>query len=169
MVPPSKRKWQEKNIADRQNKDLYSTLHERMLIPKCQRDKCEDLQRKLTQNQWEQLFLSLYKNAKQKEAFEIQYKFLHFAQSALTSLREIDQNYGSIECIRCKRVDEARKHWLFSCAFSSQNIFVYLLSLLEYIDITQVIDNTVENCFLCHLLEYEKEVPASRELFGTYY
>ena len=72
MVPPSKRKWQEKNIADRQNKDPYSTLHERMLIPKCQWTKCEDLQQKLCQKQWEQLFLSLYKNAKQKEAFEIQ-------------------------------------------------------------------------------------------------
>ena len=34
--------------------------------------KDEDLQQKLTQKQWEQLFLSLYKNAKQKEVFEIQ-------------------------------------------------------------------------------------------------
>ena len=36
---------------------------------------------------------------------------------------------------------------------------------IEYIDITQVIDNTVENCLLYHLLEHEKEVSASGELF----
>ena len=40
---------------------------------------------------------------------------------------------------------------------------------LKYIDITQVIDNTVEDCLLYHLLEYEKKVPASRELFKTYF
>ena len=53
---------------------------------------------KLTQKQWEQLFGSLNKNAKQKEAFDIQYKFLHFAQPSLTRLGETGQNYGSIEC-----------------------------------------------------------------------
>ena len=78
---------------------------------------------KLTQKQWEQLFLSLYKNTKQKEAFDFQYKFLNFAQPFLTRLREIGQNYGSIECVRCIRADETHKHWLFSCA-SSQNIFI---------------------------------------------
>ena len=36
-------------------------------------------------------------------------------------------------------------------------------------DITQVLDNTVEDCPLYHLLEYEKEVPASRKLFETYF
>ena len=46
---------------------------------------------------------------------------------------------------------------------------MYLLCLLEYIDITQVIDNTVEDYLLYHLLEQEKEVPASRELFETYF
>ena len=107
-------------------------------------------------------------NTKQKEASDIQYKFLHFAQPSLTRLREIGQNYGSIECVRCNRADEIQKRWLFSCA-SSQNIFIYLLCLLEYINITQVIDNTVEDCLLYHLLEYEKEVPASRELFETYF
>ena len=45
------------------------------------------------------------------------------------------------------------------------NMFIYLLCLLEYIDITQVIDNTAGDCLLYHLLEYEKEVSASRELF----
>ena len=46
---------------------------------------------------------------------------------------------------------------------------MYLLCLLEYIDINQVIDNTVEDCLLYHFLEHEKEVPASRELFETYF
>ena len=40
---------------------------------------------------------------------------------------------------------------------------------MEYIDITQVIDNTVEDCLLYHLLEYEKEVPGNRELFENYF
>ena len=58
-------------------------------IPRCQWNKYEDWQQqhytqKLTQKQWEQLFLSLFKNTKQKEAFDIQYKFLHFVQPSLT-------------------------------------------------------------------------------------
>ena len=52
---------------------------------------------------------------------------------------------------------------------SSQNIFIYLLCLLEYVDVTQVIDNRVEDCLQYHPLEYEKEVPASRERFETYF
>ena len=123
---------------------------------------------KLTQKQWEQLSLSLYKNTKQKEIFDIQYKFLQFAQHSSTRLREIGQNCGSIECARCNRADETQKHWLFSCS-SSRNIFIYLLCLLAYIDATQFIDKTVEDCLLYHLLVYEKEVSASRELFETYF
>ena len=45
--------------------------------------------KKLTQKQWEQLFLSLYKNMKQKKTFDIQYEFLHLSQPALTCLKEI--------------------------------------------------------------------------------
>ena len=67
-----------------------------------------------------------------------------------------------------QRVDETQKHWLFSCS-CSQDIFIYLLCLLEYIDIAQVIDNTVEDCLLYHLLQYEKEVSTSRELCETYF
>ena len=92
---------------------------------------------------------------KQKEAFGVQYKFVHFVQPFLTRLREIGQNYGSIECVRCNRADETQKHWLFSCV-SLQNIFIYLLCLLEYINTTQVIDDTVEDGLLYHLLQYEK-------------
>ena len=102
------------------------------------------------------------------EAFDIQYKFLHFAQPSLTRLRETGQNYGSIECVSCNRADETHKNWFFSCT-SSQNIFIYLLYLLEYVDITQVSDNTVKDCLLHHVLEYKKEAPASRELFETYF
>ena len=39
--------------------------------------------------------------------------------------------------------------------------------LLEYIDVSQVIDNMVDDCLLYHLLENEKEVPTSRKLFET--
>ena len=122
----------------------------------------------LTQKRWEQIFLSLHKNAKQKEAFDIQYKFLHFAQPFATCLREIGQNYGNIKCVRCNKADETQKPWLFSCSFS-QYVFIYLLCLLEHIHITQVIDNTVENSLLYHLLRNEKEAPVSRKLFQTYF
>ena len=77
-----------------------------------------------------------------KKLSDIQYKLPDFAQP---SLREIGQNYGCIECSRFNRVDETQKYWLFSCS-SPQNIFIYLFCSLEYIDETQVIDNTVEDC-----------------------
>ena len=103
MSISSKRKWQEKNIAETQCKDLYRTLHKRNIISQCQWNKYEYWQQqhymqKLTQKQWEQLFRCFNKNEKQKEAFDIQYKFLHFAQPSLTRLGETGQNYGSIEC-----------------------------------------------------------------------
>ena len=84
MVFSFKRKWKEKNIAEAQCKNLSCTLHQKKKIPQCQWNKYEDWQQqhymqKLTQKQWEQLFLSLYKNTKQKKAFDIQCKFLHFA------------------------------------------------------------------------------------------
>ena len=84
-------------------------------------------------------------------------------QPSLTRLREIGQIYGIIECVRCSRADEIQKYWLFSCCFL-QNI-LYTLFNSYIVDITQVIDNKVEDCFLYEILEYEKEVPASRELF----
>ena len=41
---------------------------------------------------------------------------------------------------------------LVSIVSSSQNIFICLLCLLKCTDITQVIDNRIEDCFLSHLL-----------------
>ena len=101
---------------------------------------------------------------KQKEAFDIQYKFLRFVEPSLTHIREIGKKYGRIECVRCNRTDEKQKPWFFSCS-SSQSIFIQLLCLLEYVDITQVIDNTVEDCLLYHLSEHEKEVPENTEIY----
>ena len=49
------------------------------------------------------------------------------------------------------------------------NIFIYLLCSLQYIDTNQVTANTVKDCLLYHPLQYEKEVPASRGLFETYF
>ena len=102
-----------------------------MITPQCQRNKYEDWQQqhytqKPTQKQWEQLFLSLDKNTKHKEAFDIQHKFLHLVQPSFTRLQEIGQNYGSIECIRCNRAVKPQKHWLFSCA-SLQNIYTFFV------------------------------------------
>ena len=121
MVLSTKRIWQEKNIAETQCKDFYCTLHKRQITPQCQWNKYEDWQQqnytqKFTQKKLEQLFISLHKNAKQKEAFDIQYKFLHSAELSATRLRDMGQNYGSIEYTRCNRADETQKHWLFSCS-----------------------------------------------------
>ena len=44
---------------------------------------------RLTPAQWEHLFKNLYKDTKQKEAFDIRYIFLHLAQSSATKQREI--------------------------------------------------------------------------------
>ena len=55
---------------------------------------------------------------KQKKAFDIQYKFLHLSQPALTYLKEIGLNDGSIECVRCNGANKTQKHWLFSCVSS---------------------------------------------------
>ena len=93
--------------------------------------------------QWEQLLLSLYKNIKQKDTFGMQYKLLILCTTLRSLFKRNKKNYERIECVRSNRADEKKKHWLFSW-YSSQNIFIYLLCLLEYIDITQVIDNTVE-------------------------
>ena len=57
MVFSSKRKWQEKKIAETKCKDLYRTLHQRKIIPQRPSNKYEDWQQqnytqKLTKKQW---------------------------------------------------------------------------------------------------------------------
>ena len=89
---------------------------------------------------------------------------LHLAQPSATKLKERGQIHRSADCKRCRRAEETKKHWLFYYP-SSQNLFIYLLNLLEDIDITQVIDNTIQDCLLTLLLEYRYKVPASMELF----
>ena len=173
MVFSPKRKWKKKEHCwdTMQRSLLYFTpkkVNTTMPMQQICRLAKQHYTQKLTQKQWEQFFLSLYKTTKQKEAFDIQYKFLHFAQPSLTRLREIGQNYGSIEYFRCTRADVIQKHWLLSCT-SSQDIFIYLF-LFPRIYWYRYIDNTVEDCLLYHLLQYEKEVPpASRELLETYF
>ena len=137
-----KRKGQEKNIAETQCKDVNGNAINMKICSS------KFIRRSSSKSSGSNFFLSLYKNTKQKETFDIQYKFLHFVQPSLTRFGEIWQNFESRECERCNRPAEAQKHWLFSCSYS-QNVFIYLLCLLEYIDITQVIDNTVED-FLLH-------------------
>ena len=95
MVFSPKRKWK-KSTLPRNNEMILTVLY--VKERSCYNVNGQDLQQqhytqKLTQKQWEQLFLSLYKNTKQKDAFDIQYKFQHFVQPSLTRLREIGQNY----------------------------------------------------------------------------
>ena len=46
---------------------------------------------------------------------------------------------------------------------------IYLLNLLEYIDKTQVIDNTIQDCLLIPLLELVHEMPVSNQFFEIYF
>ena len=110
-----KGKWQEKTISVRQCKDLYRTIHNRRVVPQCTRSKFETWLEysnspRLTQAQWEHPFKNLYKDIKQKEAFDIRYRFLHLAQPSATKLREIGQKYGSVDCKRCGRAEEIQQH-----------------------------------------------------------
>ena len=159
-----KGKWQEKNITITKCKDLYRTIDSRRILPQYTQRRCETWQENSDsprQVQWQHLFNNLYRNTKQKEAFDIRYRFLHLAQPSATKLKEIGQIHGSVDCKRSGRAEETQKHWLFYCP-SSQNLLIYLLNLLEE-------DNTIQDCLLTPLLECGYEVPVSMELFEIYF
>ena len=61
---------------------------------------------KISGKQWNTLFLNLYKKTKQKESFDIRYRFLHFAQPTAIKLREIRQVYTDTICPRSGEHEE---------------------------------------------------------------
>ena len=122
----------------------------------------------LSQRQWNTLFINLYNKVKQKDSFDVRYKFLHFAQPTAIKLREIKQGYTDTKCPRCGEQEETHEHWLFSCP-SSQNILMYLQSTLQkvYTDYSPPRDAT--DCLLTPLLQEYDKFPVAHELYELYF
>ena len=119
--------------------------------------------------EWETIFVNLYKKTKQKEAFDIQYRFLHFAQPVGIKLQEISKNKIPGHCTRCGYTGEDHKHWLFFCPHS-QYLFHFTLSLLETIHFLDAdFDNEISGCITKPLLQYLGKFPAARDIFETYF
>jgi len=109
----------------------------------------------LDKKQWEKIFTNLYKKTKQKQAFDVQYRFLHFAQPTAEKLKQINRHLKDMICPRCENANENEKHWLFSCV-SSQNLAIYVLNILEFVYWTDGnFDNTVEDILTLPLLHLE--------------
>ena len=139
-------------------KDFYNTIHFRKIAPMYQNRKYLEWQENnpdpLSQTQWNTLFLNLYKKVKQRDSFDVRYRFLHFAQPTAINLNGIRQGYiyTDTTCPRCGEQEETHKHWLFSCP-SSQNILIYLPFILHkaYSDYSSPCAAT--DCLLTPLLQ----------------
>lgn len=92
---------------------------------------------------------------------------IHLAQPTVVKLQELRQGQTSIDCPRCGKHEETHTHWMFSCA-SSQNLFVYLQSLLEEI-YAEPFDNTEKDTLLTPLLQYPNQFPIAEELIEIYF
>ena len=164
-------KWKIAQIEVLHCKDFYRTIHFKKLIPLYQIKKYEKWDKSVTttlsEKDWKQIFTNLYKRTKQKEAFDIRYKFLHFAQPTAVKLQELREGQTSTDCPRCGKHEETHTHWMFSCA-SSQNLFIYLQSLLETI-YAEPFDNTEKDALLIPLLEYPNQFPIAEELIEIYF
>ena len=61
---------------------------------------------KLSEKDWKLIFTNLYKRTKQKDAFDIRYKFLHFVQPTAVKLQELREGQTSTDCPRCRKLEE---------------------------------------------------------------
>ena len=85
----------------------------------------------LLQRQWNTLFMNLYNKVKQKDSFDVRYKFLHFAQSTAIKL---DTN-----CPRCGEQEDPHEHWLFSPIFAE---YPYIPSIYNTKSLHQLFTST---------------------------
>ena len=167
-----KEKWTVVEVSTLKCKDFYNTIHFRKVVPMYQNRKYlkwqENKPDPLSQRQWNTLFINLYNKVKQKDSFDVRYKFLHFAQPTAIKLREIKQSYTDTTCPRCGEQEETHEHWLFSCP-SSQNILMYLQSTLQkvYTDYSPPSDAT--DCLLTPLLQEYHQFPVAHELYELYF
>ena len=121
---------------------------------------------RILNKQWNTLFLNLYKKTKQKESFDIRYRFLHFAQPTAIKLKEIRQVYTDTICPRCGEHKETHEHWLFSC--KSQKLLMYLHSVLRLIHTETNSENKVTECLIKPLIQYVDKFQVASELYEIY-
>ena len=135
-------------------KDFY-TIHFCKIAPMYQNRKFlkwqENNPNSYLLKQWNTLVINLHKKTKQKDSFDIRYRFLHFAQPTVIELNEIRQKYTDTTYPRCGEQEETHEHWMFSCP-SSQNIFTYLQSILTTIYTQYPPQSTAIDCLLKPLL-----------------
>ena len=163
-------KWKTADVETLTCKDFYRTIHERHIKPEYTNKKYLFWHSTEINNiNWEFIFTNLYKNTQQKDAFDIQYRFLHLAQPTKLKLSEMTHQKLDQKCPRCERAAETQQHWLYYCP-SSQNLFSYLLNLLETIYIEDApFDNIIEQCLILPLMTKYHLMPALRDLFEIYH
>ena len=111
--------------------------------------------------------MNLYKKTKRRDSFDVRYRFLHFAQPTAVKLNEIREGYTDTLCPRCGENEEIHTHWLFSCP-SSQNLLVYLQSILKDIYTGNPFANTKTDCLIKPLLQYVDSFPIAAKLYEIY-
>ena len=165
-------KWRIAEVNILRCKDFYNTIHFRKIAPMYQNRKFlkwdENNPNPLTQKQWNDLFTNLYKNTKQKDSFDVRYRFLHLGLPTAIKLNEIRQGDTDTTCPRCGEQEETHEHWMFSCP-SSQNILKYIQLILTRIYTNYGIRNTATDCLLKPLLFDNEKFPVVLELYETYF
>ena len=166
-----RKKWVVVEVSTLKCKDFYNTIHYRKIAPMYQNKKYlkwqEGSPNPLSEKQWNLLFTNLYKKVKQKDSFDVRYRFLHFAHPTAIKLNTIRQGYTDTTCLRCGEQEETHEHWLFSCP-SSQNILVYLQSILTKVYDNYSLETSAKDCLLKPLQEIEK-FPIAHEIYETYF
>lgn len=167
-------KWKIDKAETLTCKTFYKTIFKRKIQPKYTEKKYYDWQKGKQENllndkDWEHLFTNLYKHTKQKESFDVIYRFLHFAHPTAQKIRNFKDNLKDLKCPRCGAVNETHLHWLYACP-SSQNLLKYILALLEWmLPMDGPYDNDLEECLFTPLLRYSKELPEAKEIFEIYF
>ena len=165
-------KWIVAEVIALKCKDFYNTIHFRKMAPMYQNRKYLQWQmndcNQLSHKQWNKLFTNLYKKTKQKESFDVRYRFLHFAQPTAIKLNEIRQGYTDMTCPRCGEKEETHEHWLFSCP-SSQNILTYLKTIIQKVYIQCALPSNATDFLLTPLLQDYDKLPITHELYEIYF
>ena len=163
-----KEKWVAVEVSILKCKNFYNTIHFCKIAPMHQNKKYLKWQDNnsdpLSQKQWNILFTNLYRKVKQKESFDVGYRFLHFAQPMAIKLNDIRQGYMDTTCPRCGEQKETHRHWVFSCP-SSQNILIYLQSILQKVYTDYSPPCTATDCLLTPLLQRDDKFPKMQELY----
>ena len=152
-------------------KDFYNTIHYRKIQPMYQNKKylkwLEDSPNPLSHKQWSLIFTNLYNKVKQKDSFDVRYRFLHYAHPTAIKLKVLRQGYTDTICPRCGEQEETHEHWLFSCP-SSQNILLYLRSILIKVYDNYSPETSATDCLLKPLQQIDK-FPIANEMYEIYF